>query len=123
MEADRGRVAAQAPVSLLLVAAAAIGGALAGCHPTGTQAIDPIYAAAFAAAVTWAAGRAPRGTLLWLGVLAVVMSRGWLVLPALAALLLAFVERRRSGCPAPLSHPRSGAAVGRADIRGAQSQV
>ena len=72
------------------MAAAAIGGALAGCHPTGTPAIDPIYAAAFAAAVTWAAGRAPRGTLLWLGVLAVVMSRGWLVLPALAALLLAF---------------------------------
>ena len=32
----------------------------------------------------------PRGTLLWLGVLAVVMSRGWLVVPALAALLLAF---------------------------------
>ncbi len=52
--------------------------------------LDPIYAAAFAAAVTWAAARAPRGALLWLGVLAVAMSRGWLVLPALAALLLAF---------------------------------
>ena len=44
----------------------------------------------FAAAVTWAAAHASRGTLLWLGVLAVVMSRGWLVVPALAALLLAF---------------------------------
>jgi hypothetical protein len=52
--------------------------------------VDEIYAAAFAAAVTWAAARAPRGTLLWLGVLAVIMSRGWLVLPALAALFLAF---------------------------------
>ena len=89
VEADRGRVAASAPLSLLVVAAA-IGGALAGCHPSGTPVVDPIYAAAFAAAVTWAAARAPRGTLLWLGVLAVVMSRGWLVLPALAALLLAF---------------------------------
>ncbi len=78
-----------APISLLVVAAA-IGGALAGCHPTGTPAVDSIYAAVFAAAVTWAAARAPRGTLLWLGMLAVVMSRGWLVVPALAALLLAF---------------------------------
>jgi hypothetical protein len=89
VEADRGRVAASAPLSLLVVAAA-IGGALAGCHPSGTPVVDPIYTAVFAAAVTWAAARAPRGTLLWLGVLAVAMSRGWLVVPALAALLLAF---------------------------------
>ena len=89
MEADQGTVAPSAPVYLLVVAAA-VGGALAGCHPTGTPVLDPIYAAVFAAAVTWAAARAPRGTLLWLGVLAVVMSRGWLVVPALAALLLAF---------------------------------
>jgi hypothetical protein len=89
LEADQGGVAAVTPVSLLVVAAA-IGGALAGCHPTGTPVLDPIYAAAFAAAVTWAAARAPRGTLLWLGMLAVVMSRSWLVIPALGALLLAF---------------------------------
>jgi hypothetical protein len=89
VEADQGKIAALAPVSLLVVAAAT-GGALAGCHPTGTPVLDPIYTAVFAAAVTWAAARAPRGTLLWLGVLAVVMSRGWLVVPALAALLLAF---------------------------------
>ena len=89
VKADRGRAAAGAPIYLLVVAAA-VGGALAGCHPTGTPVLDPIYTAAFAAAVTWAASRAPRGTLLWLGVLAVAMSRSWLVLPALAALLLAF---------------------------------
>ncbi len=89
LEADGGRAAALAPVSVLVVAAA-IGGALAGCHPSGTPAVDPMYAAAFAAAVTWAAARASRGALLWLGVLAVVLSRGWLVVPALAALLLAF---------------------------------
>ena len=89
MGADWGRVGASAPVSLLVVAAA-IGGALAGCHPTGTPAVDPIYSALFAAALTWAASRASQGALLWLGVLAVVMSRGWLVVPALAALLLAF---------------------------------
>jgi hypothetical protein len=82
-------VPALSPVSLLVVAAA-VGGALAGCHPSGTPVVDEIYAAAFAAAVTWAAARAPRGTLLWLGMLAVVMSRGWLLVPALAALLLAF---------------------------------
>jgi hypothetical protein len=70
--------------------AAAIGGALAGSHPSGTPVVDEIYAAAFAAAVTWAAARAAQGTLLWLGVLAVVMSRGWLLAPALVALLLAF---------------------------------
>ena len=89
MDADRGRITASAPIYLLVVAAA-VGGALAGCHPTGTPVLDPIYAAAFAAAVTWAAARASQGTLLWLGVLTVVMSRGWLVVPALAALLLAF---------------------------------
>jgi hypothetical protein len=77
-------------MSRLVVVAAAIGGALAGCHPTGTPALDAIYAALFAAAVTWAAARAPRGTLLWLGVVAVAMSRSWLLVPALAALLLAF---------------------------------
>jgi hypothetical protein len=91
VETDQGRLAASAPVYLLIVAAAA-GGALAGCHPTGTPILDPIYAALFAAAVTWAAARAAQGTLLWLGVLAVIMSRGWLVLPALAALLLAFAN-------------------------------
>ena len=70
--------------------------------------LDPIYAALFAAAVTWAAARAPRGTLLWLGVLAVAMSRSWLLLPALAALLLAFagVWPRR---PNPLLGALSGA--------------
>ncbi len=86
------------PVTVLVVASA-IGGALAGCHPTGTPAVDPIYAAAFAAAVTWAAARAGQGALLWLGVLTVVMSRGWLVVPALAALWLAFAgvfPRRRN---------------------------
>jgi hypothetical protein len=75
---------------LVVIVAAAIGGALASAHPSGTPVLDPIYAALFAAAVTWAASRAPRGTLLWLGVLAVVMSRRWLFVPALATLLLAF---------------------------------
>ena len=73
-----------------MVVAAAIGGALAGCHPTGTPALDPIYATLFGAAPTRAAARAPQGTVLWLGVLAVAMSRGWLLIPALAAFLLAF---------------------------------
>ncbi len=73
-----------------MVVAAAIGGALAGTHPSGTPVVDEIYAALFAAAVTWAAARAPRGTLLWLGVLVVVMSRSWLFVPALATLGLAF---------------------------------
>ncbi len=108
VEADRGGVAALAPSSRLVVVAAAIGGALAGCHPTGTPALDSIYAALFAAAVTWAGARAPRGTLLWLGVLAVAMSRSWLLVPALAALLLAFagVWPRR---PNPLLGALSGA--------------
>ena len=75
---------------LVVVVAAAIGGALAGTHPSGTPVVDEIYAALFAAAVTWAASRAPRGTLLWLGVLVVVMSRSWLFVPALATLGLAF---------------------------------
>jgi hypothetical protein len=87
--AERSKITTSAPIYLLVVAAA-IGGALAGCHPSGTPVLDPIYAALFAAAVTWAAARAPQGTLLWLGVLTVVMSRSWLVVPAFVALLLAF---------------------------------
>lgn len=78
----------------LLIVAAAVGGAFAGCHPTGTPVVDPLYTAVFAAAVTWAASRAPRGTLLWLGVVTVIMCRGtgWLLVPAIAALLVAFAD-------------------------------
>ena len=92
LEGDRGSGGEIFSPATLLIVAAAVGGAFAGCHPTGTRVLDPIYAALFAAAVTWAASRAPRGTLLWLGIAAVVMCRGrnWLVIPALAAMLLAF---------------------------------
>jgi hypothetical protein len=97
------------PVTLLIVAAA-VGGAFAGSHPTGTPGLDAVYGALFAAAVTWAASRAPRGTLLWLAIVAVVMCRGrnWLLIPALAAMLLAFagVWSRR---PNPLLGALTGA--------------
>ena len=75
-----------------VILAAGVGGALAGTHATGTPGVDPLYAGLFAAAVTWAASRAARWTLLWLAVFAVAFCRGhgWLLLPAIAAMALAF---------------------------------
>jgi len=79
--------------------AAAAGGALSGCHPTGTPVVDPVYTATFAGLVTLAGSRARRLTLLWLSVLAVGLSRGLLLAPAGAALLGAFAStfQRRPG--------------------------
>jgi Protein of unknown function (DUF4012) len=73
-----------------LIVAAGVGGALAGTHPTGTRVLDPLYAALLAALVTLAASQARRMTLLWLAFVAVAMSAEWILLPAVAALLVAF---------------------------------
>jgi hypothetical protein len=91
----------------VLAIAAAIGGALAGCHPTGTPVVDPLEAAVFAAAMTIIVSRSARGTWLVLGVGAVLLSRAWLLLPAVATIGLAFasVFPKRS-------HRRIGALVG-----------
>jgi hypothetical protein len=75
-----------------LAAASAVGGALAGCHPTGTQILDPFYAAAAAALVTLAASKASRSAGLILATVAAVFARDWLLIPAAAALGLAFVS-------------------------------
>lgn len=88
---------------LLVALLAAAGGAVAGCHPTGTGVLDPLYSSVFAALVTYVASRASRETLLVLAAVSVVMSRGWLYLPAIASLALAFYaviprhSRRRVG--------------------------
>lgn len=81
-----------------LAVAAAAGAATAHCHPTGTRVVDPLYSALFAAAVTVAASRASRWTWLVLTGLGVVLARGWLLVPAVAALGGAFAsafDRRR----------------------------
>ncbi len=82
----------------LLTLAAAVGGALAGCHPTGITALDYAYGALTAAIVTLAASRASRASLLVLATVGVIMSRSWLLVPAGVALMLAFgaVFLRRS---------------------------
>jgi len=98
---SRRRVSARTVA--VLAAAAALGGAVAGCRPTGTPVVDPLYSAALAALVTYACSRASRGTLLVFSAVAVVMSRTWLEIPAVAALLVAFFSvfpehsRRRVG--------------------------
>lgn len=74
----------------LLVVAAAVGGAFAGCHPTGNAVLDPLYSAALAGAVTYLASRSGRAPLLILTTVGVVLSRGWLWAPSGAALVLAF---------------------------------
>lgn len=95
-----------------LAVAAAIGGALAGCHPTGTHIVDPLESAVFAAAMTIIVSRSARGTWLVVGVGAVLLSRGWLLLPAGATIGLAFasVFPRRS-------HRRLGALVGALSVQ------
>jgi hypothetical protein len=91
----------------VLAAAAAVGGALAGCHPTGVAVMDAFYGAALAALVTVAASRAHRSSLLAMAAVGFAMSRSWLWLPAGVALALAFgsVFQRRS-------YRRTGALVG-----------
>ena len=80
---------AQGLIVALLVAASAVGGALAGCHPTGTPVVDPLETAVFAAGFTFLVTRAAPGTWVLVGVTAVVLARGWLLVPAGVAALLA----------------------------------
>ena len=85
---SRGRRVSAVTV-LALAVAAGIAAAAAGCRPTGTGIVDPLYAALFAALVTYACSRASRETLLVFSFVAVVMSHAWLEIPAIAALLIA----------------------------------
>lgn len=73
-----------------LVVASAVAGALAGAHPTGTPVVDPLYGALFAATVTAAATVAGRATILWLAAVVTGFSRGYVIFPALASLVLGF---------------------------------
>jgi Protein of unknown function (DUF4012) len=95
-----------------LTLAAAIGAVFAGCHPTGTFIADPIETAAFAAGFTLLNSRSSRGTWLVLGVAAVLLARGWLLVPAAftmtGAFAAAFPSRARR---------RIGAAIGALGIQ------
>lgn len=75
-----------------LAIASAAGGAVAGCHPTGTPVVDPLYTAALAAVVTVATSRARRASWLLLAATAVALSRGLVLLPAVVALGVAFAS-------------------------------
>jgi len=77
---------------LALSAGAGVAAAAAGCRPTGTPILDPLYVALFASLVTYVCSRASREALLFFSALAVVMSRGWLEAPAIAALLIALAS-------------------------------
>jgi hypothetical protein len=79
-----------AVIVLALAVSAGIGAAVADCKPTGTPVVDPLYSALFAVFVTYVCSRASRDTLLVLSVVALVMSRSWLDIPAGAAVLIAF---------------------------------
>lgn len=102
----RDHRASKALVSALTVAAA-VGAGFAGCHPTGSDGLDVAYSAIFAAVVTLGASRAARAALLFFAAVTVVMSRQWLLIPAGAAMFVAFgsVFGRRS-------YQRLGALIG-----------
>ena len=100
--ARSSRTASQLLVVVLAVAAG-IGAALAGCHPTGTAIADAIESAAFAVSFTLLTSRSSRGIWLAVGVATIFMARGWLLVPALATMGVAFSSvfmsrtRRRVG--------------------------
>lgn len=75
---------------LLLVAAAAVGAALAGCHPTSYSILDYLYPAALGGLVSLSTSIAPRGLVIVATVVGVGFSRGWLLVPAVAAVIAAF---------------------------------
>ncbi len=87
--------------------AAAVGGATAGCHPTGSSGLDAGYASLLAGVVTLGASRANRGSLLVAAAVGVAFSRSWLWLPAGAALVLAL-----AACFPKRSYPPLGAVIG-----------
>jgi hypothetical protein len=99
-------------IVVALAGAAAVGAGFAGCHPTGTPAADVAETAAFAAAFTLLASRSSRGTWLVVGVVAVVLSRGWLLVPALGTTGIAF-----SAVLMSRTHRRVGAIVGAVGVQ------
>ena len=88
-------------LTLVMVGLAAVGGALAGCHPTATPVVDPIETALFAAGFTLLVARAAPFTWLVVGIAAFLLARGQpLGAPALVVLVVAVVgvteQRTRS---------------------------
>ncbi|HYI61134.1 MAG TPA: DUF4012 domain-containing protein [Acidimicrobiales bacterium] len=92
----RGPARHEALAARAFAAAAAVGGALAGCHPTGTDVVDVLLSAAAAVVVTLAAARSTRWAVLTPAVAAVAFSGGWALVPALASGATAFAGARRS---------------------------
>jgi len=90
-----------------LALAGGIGAGFAGCHPTGTAVVDPIETALFAGAFIVFTSRASRETWLILGVAAVLLSRGWMLAPAIVTIASGF-----STVFASRSQRRVGAAIG-----------
>lgn len=89
-----------------LAVAAAVGAALAGCHPTGLAVSDVAFTAAFAAALTFATARAHRWTWFLLAGVAAGAGHGWTLLPGFAALVVAF-----AGATATRRNPWAGGLV------------
>jgi len=77
-------------IVITFVVVAAVGAAFAGCHPTGTRVADVIETASLAGGFTVLASRSAHGTWLAVGVAAVVLARGWLLVPALFTIGIAF---------------------------------
>jgi hypothetical protein len=70
--------------------AAAVGGAVAGAHPTGTVVVDRVETALFAALFTLLVARCGQGLQLLVGVVVVLLARQWLLVPAVLCALLVF---------------------------------
>lgn len=113
-QTTRSRSSREVSRLLVIVCAglAAIGGAFAGCHPSGSPIADPIETAAFAAGFTVLASRASRNFWLVIGVTTVLLARGWLLLPALATVAVSF-----GAVFLPRSRRRYGAALGALGIQ------
>jgi hypothetical protein len=98
-----------------LAVLAAAGGAVAGCHPTGTRVVDPVETALLATGFTLVVAQASRLCWLLVGVAVALLARDLLLVPAVATLVVAlagFAIRPRGRAGAISRSPVAGAMVG-----------
>ncbi len=74
---------------------AVVGGAVAGCRPTGTVAVDVVLTGLLAGVVTLAASRSSRWPLFGTVAAAILLARGFVLIPALASGVTVLLGGRR----------------------------
>ncbi len=119
-DGPKGRPSARSTLVWWIVAGSAVAAALSDASPVGRRPFDVVWCALGGGLVAWAASRADRATVAWLGAIAAVVGvgGGWLPaacgLAAIATAVLASWDRR----PEPELLALSGALAVQALFRG-----